>query len=173
MSLWTKTLSIRATKVVFVVEAKDGLPEERVLVTPDQIIFDEQGVKGLTASQLVIPMLNAPAARDYFLSEGKPEHVWFRIEWDTANAPPFFLEKIAPRTLRRVKSVIVEGPAAFTVSGLLLRRGRVGATTVAWGKTVVFDRDAMFVATRDSAGVEKMSISISGTSMSTVALDAT
>jgi hypothetical protein len=89
MSLWAKSISVSAQRVVFVVEALSDLPEERVGVLPDQNIFDSDGVHQLTAVQLVGILLNAPPPRDYFLGEGKPEHAWFHIEWETVggNSP--------------------------------------------------------------------------------------
>jgi len=98
---------------------------------------------------------------EILLREGRPDHVWFRIEWSSARAPPMHLQKIEPTMLRRINSVTIEGPCSFTVSGLRLRRGKIGSTQLAWGKTVMFGRDAMVVATRDEHGIEKMSINLS------------
>ena len=165
MSLWAKTISISAQRVAFVVEASNEWPEERVAVQRDHRIFDSDHVFQITADQLVGSLLNSSMARDYLLREGRSDHVWFRMEWGTLVAPPMHLEKIQPKMLRRITNVIIEGPCSLTVSGLRLRRGRIGSIQLAWGRTVMFGPDAMVVATRDERGVEKMSLNLSGASL--------
>lgn len=165
MSLWAKTISVAAQRVVFVVEASNDFSEERVGVVPNQHIFDSECAHQLTAAQLVAILLNAPNLRDYLLREGKPEHVWFQIQWETLGTPAMYLQKLQPLMLRRISKVIIEGPCSLTLNGLRLRRGKIGSTQLAWGKTVILGRDATVVATRDAGGLEKMSINVSAASL--------
>ena len=114
----------------------------------------------LLASDLVTPLLHVKPVQDYLLDNGKPDHVWFDLTWSTSDAPPIHLQRIATKELRRIKNVYIKGPFSYTVNGLKLRRARLGAVRVAWGKTVVLERDTMVVVTRDEYGVETFSLNL-------------
>jgi hypothetical protein len=170
MSLWAKTFAARVERVWFVVEATDGLPEERVRAMPNQSIFDEHGTLLGFAVPLIDYALNSAAATAWFLEHGMPDHTWFQLTWSIGNAsgePPLFLEKLEPRCFRRIIEVQIAGPCSYTVNGLKLRRARFGSTHLAWGKTRLFGRDAMLVATRDEMGLEKISVNLAGDALST------
>lgn len=93
MALWAKSVSFRAERITFVMELPkdaDASEPERVRGVPTQEIWDEQGTLCMQASELVNFLITAPTARDFLLNEGRPEHVWFNIEWVTENAPRCF-----------------------------------------------------------------------------------
>jgi hypothetical protein len=161
MSLWAKSFSIAVECVWCVVDASDTFPEERVRMSPEHEIFDADSVYQLKVADLVGPLINSPMVRTSMFGDGRPEHRWFEFEWRPVNAPPMYLQKIEPRMLRRVNKIIVAGPCSFTLSGVPLRRGKIGSTQLAWGKTVIFGRNAIPVATRDELGVEKVRINLS------------
>lgn len=159
MALWVHTVSVRAEKVVFEVELDEGVVE-RVIVSPDQYIFDSDGATHITAIELVHPLLHAKPVQDYLLDNGKPDHVWFDLTWSTDDTPPMYLQRLKTKELRRIKSVYIKGPFSYTVNGLKLRRAKLGQVHVAWGKTVVLERDAMVVVTRDEHGIETFSLNL-------------
>jgi hypothetical protein len=170
MSLWAKTFAARAERVWLVVAATEDLPEERVRVMPNQSIYDEQGTLLGFAAPLVDYVLNSSVATAFFMDQGMPDHTWFKLGWSIGNIqgePPLFLEKLEPRCFRRIIEVQIAGPCSYTVNGLKLRRARLGGTRLAWGKTHLFGRDAMLVATRDEMGLERISVNLAGQALST------
>lgn len=168
MALWTKSFSIRAEKVWFVVDPEGDLPSERVRVLPTNYVFDESGARLFTAEKLVTWVLNSEASARYFTENGKPDHTWFEVEWKVgiALAEPLFLEMISPRLLRRVSMIRVEGPCSYAVNGLKLRRAKLGSAQLAWGKTIILGREALVVQSHGPEGATKVSISISNGALS-------
>jgi hypothetical protein len=43
-----------------------------------------------------------------------------------------------------------------------MRRGKLGDVHLAWGKTEILGRNAIVLATKDPAGIEKLSINLAG-----------
>jgi hypothetical protein len=110
-------------------------------------------------------LLKSPRARDYLISEGKEDHVWFEMAWEPPRDHldnPLFLKKINPETLREIESIQIRGPCKFQITQFGMRRGKLGDVHLAWGKTEILGRNAIVLATKDPAGIEKLSINLAG-----------
>jgi hypothetical protein len=164
-SLWTKCVTVTAQKVIVRVIATPTLAAENVVVMPDNLVYASDGTELGPIVDLVQLVLNAPYAQRYLLTEGKEEHVWFEFRWEPprdSRGNPLFLKKQEPLTLREIQYIEIKGPCDFKISEFHLRRGNFGGVQVAWGKTEIFGKEALVVATRDSAGLEKISLNIAG-----------
>ena len=160
-TLWAKSLTLSPTKVVARVPMQDDLIEESVVLLPDNILYSADRVALCPAKDIIDVVLKSPHSAQQLLTEGREDHVWFEIGWeppDDLSGNPIFLEKLEPRTLRRIESLRVMGPCKFTMTPLGLRRGKLGDVHVAWGTASIQGKKTMLVATRDSAGFEKVSV---------------
>jgi hypothetical protein len=164
-SLWTKSVTLAAEKVRVKVLPTSTLAEEVVTVTPDNLVYSPDGNELYEIVTLVKELLNSPAARDFLLSKGKEDHVWFEMVWQPPRdnlGNPFFLKKTDPATLREIESIQLMGPCNFQITQFGMRRGKLGDISLTWGKADLLGRDAIVVATEDSAGVKKLSINFAG-----------
>lgn len=164
-SLWTKSVTVTAKKVVVRVLPTPALTAENVAVMPDTLVYASDGTELGPIASYVQLILNAPYARGYLLSEGKQEHVWFEFRWELPRdrlGNPLFLKKLYPQTLREIEYIEVKGPCEFKISEFRLRRGNLGEIELAWGKTKIHGKNALVVATRNATGLEKTSLNIAG-----------
>jgi hypothetical protein len=169
-SLWQKGVTFSAEKVVVAVPPTSTLPAEKVVVMPDNTVFAADGTPLALMGHLVEHALNSPAALRQLLAEGEEEHRWCELWWEhprDQQGNPIFLRKNEPLVLREIQSVKIQGPCEFKITEFGLRRGNLGAVEVAWGKTELFGSDVLIAATRDSAGVEKISVNLAGNPLET------
>lgn len=164
-SLWTKSVTVTTEKVLVQVLPTSTLTAEAVAVMPDNLVYSSDGTELRQISSLVEMLLKSPRARDSLLSEGKQDHVWFEMVWEPPRDhldKPLFLKKIDPDTFREIKSIQIRGPCKFQITQFGMRRGKLGDVHLAWGKTEILGRNAIVVATKDTAGIEKLSINLAG-----------
>lgn len=164
-ALWTKCVSITAQKVTVRVLPATMLPAETVAVVPDNLIYAANGTALGPIAQFVQPILNAPYALRDFFAEGKEGHVWFKVRWEPPrdlDGNPLFLQKLEPPVFREIQYIEIEGPCNFKITEFHLRRGNLGTVEVAYGTTAIFGKEALVAATRDSSGLEKISVNIGG-----------
>lgn len=161
-SLWSKTFTLRPTKVVIGVEQTVNLPEENVAVFPDNLVYDQEGRQMCSAKELVEELLHAEHVGRKFGKLGDESHKGFELRWEPARdkaGNPLYLQKLEPKVLRSIKFVRIMGTCSFDVSEFPLTRARLGNTKVAWGTGSFFGKDAMLVASENDAGGRKLSIS--------------
>ena len=159
--LWAKSVTLTATKVVAKVPAFGSLPAESVALLPNNTLYLGDGTQLCQASDLIDVALKSSPAKEKFLADGREEHKWFELLWeppDDLSGNTVFLEKMEPKALRHVESFRVTGPCQFTITPFGLRRGKLGGVHVAWGTASIAGKKTMLVATRDSVGVEKLSV---------------
>jgi hypothetical protein len=72
------------------------------------------------------------------------------------------LKKIDPEIFREIESIQITGPCEFQITQFGMRRGKLGDVHLAWGKTEILGHNAIVVATKDTAGIEKLSINLAG-----------
>lgn len=164
-SLWTKSVTVNAEKVLVTVLPTPTLAGEAVAVIPTNLVYSSDGNELCQIGVLVEMLLKSPRARDYLLSEGKEDHVWFEMAWERPRDHldnPLFMKRIDPETLREIESIQIKGPCKFQITQFGMRGGQLGDIHLAWGKTEILGRDALVVATKDTAGIEKLSINFSG-----------
>jgi hypothetical protein len=109
---------------------------------------------------LVDMLCRSRPAQEYLLSEAREDHTWFQIEWAPPPETPLFVEKIEPRTLRRIESIHITRPCKVQITESGMRRAKLGDVQLAWGKTDILGHDAIVVATKDKSGVEKLSVNM-------------
>ena len=163
-SLWSKSVTITAAKVLITVTPTDLLSGETVAVMPDNLVYSSDGSELCQVVELVQMLLNSRGARYYLLNEGKVDHAWFEIIWEPPRDHlnnPLFLRKIDPVALREIRTLNIQGPCKFEITEFGMRAGLMGNIHVAWGKTGIFGRDAMVVAT-NSGGARKLSVNFTG-----------
>ena len=160
-ALWTKCVTFSGQQVKVGVVPTPMLPAETVNVMPDNGVFAANGIVLGQIGELVKLALNSLAAQHQLFNEGKEEHRWFQLRWEPPrdqHGNPIFLQKLEPLVLREIQYIEIKGPCEFRISEFGLRRGNLAGVEVAWGKTEIFGKDALVAATRDSAGVEKISV---------------
>jgi hypothetical protein len=99
------------------------------------------------------------------VQEGQKDHVWFEISWEPPRDHldrPLFMQKLDPPVLREINKIHIQGPCKFQIENFEMGGGRIGDVHIAWGKTEILGQDAMIVATKNSEGVQKMSVNLAG-----------
>lgn len=165
-SLWAKTVTVSAAKVLVRVASTADLPAETVVTMPENLVHTSDGGELFQVGKLVETLLNSRRARESLLSEGKEEHIWFDIVWEPPRGQlnnSLFMKKIEPELLREIESIQIQGPCKFEITQFGLRHGTLGDVHVAWGKTELLGNEALVVATKDTDGIEKLSIKVAGT----------
>ena len=79
-SLWTKSVTVTAERVLIRVLPTSTLAAETVPVVPDNLVYSSDGTELCRVSAVVEMLLKSSQAREYLLSEGKQDHVWFEME---------------------------------------------------------------------------------------------
>lgn len=77
------------------------------------------------------------------------------FQWDRPcdkNGKPILLQKSEPLVFREIQFIKIEGPCEFKINEFALRRGKLGAVEVAWGKATFLEKDALLVATPHPSG---------------------
>jgi len=143
-------------EVLVAVLPTPNLAAENVVVMPDNAVFAADGTEIGPVGEWVRLLADSAYARDYLLSQAKEEHRWFQLQWEPRDR--IFLKKTEPETLREIGSIQMKGPCEFKISQFGLRRGALGEIELAWAKTEIQGQSAMFVATRDKEGVEKIAV---------------
>lgn len=164
-SLWHWTYSLSADKVSVRVAATSGLAAETVATTPDNLLYLADGAELCQLKELVSQMLQTEHVRDYFMREGREEHIRFEVTWEPPADPlgrPLFMQKLEPKVLRSVESIRVFGPCKVQIGQFGMRHGRLGSVKIAWGKATIGGQDAMAVATMNEAGETKLSLNFKG-----------
>ena len=164
-SLWIKTATATAEKVRARVSAVGELEVETVVTSPDNLLYLEDGTELCQIRQLVDRLLQCDRAREYLLSEGKEDHIWFELVWEPPadhEGKPIYMRKLDPQLLRPIECIQVTGPCKVEVGRFGMRHGKLGEVHFAWGKTSVAGRSALAVATLDQDGKSKLSVNFSG-----------
>jgi len=164
-SLWAKSVTVSASKVAVSVLPTETLAEETVFVMPTNLIYTVDEQEMCQIGELVQMLVSSAWARDYLLEEGQKDHVWFEIDWEAPRDHldrPLFMKKVDPPMLREVKKIHIQGPCQFQIEKFDMGSGRIGDVHVAWGKTEILGQGALVVATKDSEGARKMSMSLAG-----------
>jgi hypothetical protein len=102
-SFWTKSVTVTTEKVLVRVLPTSTLAGEAVPVMPNNLVYSSDGTELCQIGALVEMLLKSPRARDYLISEGKEDHVWFEMAWEPPRDHldnPLFLKKINPETSR-------------------------------------------------------------------------
>jgi hypothetical protein len=162
-SLWAKSVTILANKVTVTVLPTGTFPEETVSVMPTNLIYTEDGQEACQIGELVEVLARSPRVGNYLLDKGQMNHIWFEIAWEPPRdhlEHPLFLQKIEPPILREIKKIHIQGPSKFHIANFEMGSGIIGDVNVAWGKTEILGQDAMVVTTKDSKGVQKISINL-------------
>lgn len=163
-SLWTKSVTVTAEKVLVRVLATSTLTAEAVVVRADNLVYYSDGTELCQISALVEMLLKSPHARDQLLSEGKQDHVWFEIVWEPPRDrrnKPLFLKTIDTNIFREIESISIKGPCRLQIAQFGMRRGKLSDIYLAWGKTEILGQEAILVVTKE-ADIEKLSINLTG-----------
>lgn len=161
--LWSKSVSITPTKVTATVPATHKLPRETVVLLQDNLLYLGDGAELCSAHIYVQEIAHSDHARNYLLSEGTEEHVWFEFRCEPpcdALGRQLHLKKLEPDILRPIDSFRIIGPCEFKIASFAMNVGKIGDVHVSWGKTLAHGRNTMLVATKDKDGNEMVSVSL-------------
>jgi hypothetical protein len=164
-SLWHKTFSLSADRVSIRVAEVGALSVETVSVSPDNLLYLENGNELCHVRALVDRLLKTEHMREYFLREGKEEHSHFELTWEPPAdhlGRPLYMQKLEPQVLRAIESIRIIGPCTIAVGRFGFSQGRLGSVQVAWSKAKIGGQDAMAVVTKDESGATKLSINFKG-----------
>ena len=147
-SLFTKCMTISPDKVVVGVLPTTTLPAESVAAHQLSVFNADGSLIGLMG-HLVIETMNSPDMLQQLLKQGDEQHRWFIFQWETPRdkkGMPIFLQKLEPLVFRDIQFIEIDGPCEFKINEFALRRGKLGAVEVAWGKTKFFEKAALLVS---------------------------
>ncbi len=108
-------------------------------------------------------LLHSTMMRDYLFSHGDTVHQYFTVDWDVAKSEiqqSFYLKSLAPEELRKVEFVEIRRPCEIAVEEFSIQQAKMDDVTVAWGEPGVLGKDALFVATEDSTGEQKLALKV-------------
>jgi hypothetical protein len=168
-SLWAKTFTLTPTKVVIGVVQTGDLPEENVVVYPDNIKYNAEGEEICPVKQLVEALVHSEYVGKEFGQMGDESHKNFEVRSDPPRdnaGNPLCLQKLEPKVLRCISFIRITGTCNFEVSVFRLRRGTLGNVKVAWGTGSFFGKKALLVTSEDLSGEKKLSISTEGITVS-------
>ena len=155
-SLWTRSVTLTTERVRCHLVHPGSGAREIAQVTGEHTVFSKEGEEGCRIADVVAILIRAAQTRDHVLSTGEENHTWFEIRFVTSDLPnAIFLQKIATSSLWQIDTMTIVGRCEFKIVQFGLRAGRFGGVQLARGKTELFGETAMFVVTRDAAGVEK------------------
>jgi hypothetical protein len=161
-SVWYKTFTLTPTKVVIQVAASDDLAAENVLMSPEHILFSQDGEQIGIVQHLVELCLHAPDARLELFKRGDQSHKSFEIHsvpppWE---GKPMCLLKNdqEPPILRRIELVKTIGGMNFDIAQFQIQHGKLGDITVAWGSGLLKGQEAFLVASKEEKAEMKLSL---------------
>ncbi len=157
-SLWLKSFTLFAEKVVIQVAATEDMIEERVIAFLDTGIYSSEGTVLTVAQDLVNSFLSSHPIHQEIVQQGTPDHNWFEAGWLSpvdAQGNAIFLLKTDSNALRRIDSIRVQGRVHNTISEFPLQRVTLGGVQSVWAKGQYLDQDAMLVASENSRGEVK------------------
>lgn len=163
-SLWHKTVTLSPKKVIFLIEGIGDHPEEKLSVSSDTLIFNEEGKIISEAKPLVEFLLADPE------NVGKPvtrdvedSHRGFEIHIlkaeEVYNNNPIFLKYLEGDILRKIKSIYIFGELTPSINEFPLNQGKLGEDKIAWGTGKIKDQEAIIFTSENSKGEKKMTIS--------------
>ncbi|MGQ0605037.1 MAG: hypothetical protein ACT4QE_25435 [Anaerolineales bacterium] len=161
-SFFARTLTLMPTKVKFQVVAIETFPSEVVRVAPDNTVFHSDGRPISTAMELTEKLLNSEAVITRLLQEATVEHKYFFVKWQNPLAHSIrtpCLQKIEPKLYVPIEAIHIEGTCHVEVSEFPIRQAALGKIKIAWGTGTLWGQDTTVLATEDSKGVKKMSLS--------------
>jgi hypothetical protein len=168
-SLWGKSFTLSVSRMLVRVPADADLPAETVALLSDTLIHADDGSVLGTVRELTEHVLTAQSLVEQFARDGTVEHKGFLVEWtrpaNTAGVR-FHLKKLNPERLRPIDLFRIDGTCRFTLSEFPLRRGRLGDVQVAWATGELLDRPALLVASRAPGSQERISVTVSGSTVS-------
>jgi hypothetical protein len=156
--LWLKTAKISTEKVLVTVSPTENLPGETMSAFPTSGIFRADGAELFPMVVLVQWFVERQQVGDWILADGREDHTWIEIVWRTEAHRPFFVKTAESQTLRKIESVKIIGEFTVNVRKFEMRANKLGEIEFTWGKTELFDHDALFVATKGAVGPAKVSV---------------
>jgi hypothetical protein len=152
-ALWIKGVSATVQRVVATVEPSDGLPEQRVVLLPDNLLFSSDGQELTSALDLASTILKKADFRDS-MRDATGEEKSFYLELDAARlreetSVEMFLRKedVPEPFLRRVTRLEVSGPVIVHVARMPLKHGEIRGSAYSYGTAVTGEHDVLFVET--------------------------
>ena len=161
--LWFKMFDLSPKKVVAVTQAVATFASERVVLSADTHIFVEPDTLLTSAIGLVTHILRDERAVRDIAREGTAEHKGFKLVWEPpalADGSRLMLQKIEPRMFVPITCLEIQGDCNIRVCDFGLRHARLGSTEIVWGESKFDSRDAMLVASLDSAGKPRISVRV-------------
>lgn len=162
-SLWLKTAEFTVERVVVRVIAKGEMEAENVAVSPGQDLFDADGLSLGFIAESIRKIMQSDILPKKTMGDATADHSYFVLRWEaprTTAGKPLCLQKIEPRVLREIESIEIRGPCKFVIQEFGLQKGRLGEVHIAWGGVEFFGKQSTVLATRDSKGVERITVDI-------------
>lgn len=165
-SLWAKTWNLIPERIILKVVQIPDSSTRRIAVFPDNKLYTTDGKEVGYARDLVNALLRNETLIKEFGKQGNETHKGFEfgcdLPLDKRGNPLLYLQKLEPKILQPIISIIVKGTCTFNVSEFPLKRGKLGNHQIAWSKGVFLGRKALLVASEDEKNYRKFTISTSG-----------
>lgn len=151
-------------KVIVRVKQTENLEPETISTFPDNKVYSLDGRYLGILSTFVNKWMRTKEVLEKFASEVREEHIWFYIVLSPVRGDfgdPIYLQKEQPRVLREVDWIRIEGECKFETSKFPLEHGILSGVRVCWGSSEIDGKPAFLVASEDTHGATKVSISFS------------
>lgn len=163
VSFWTKSVDLKVTRVNVRVSATRDLPSEVVRAEPDLAVFSsERNVSG-PISTLVNSIIRSEQINKQLMADATEEHHFFTVSADPPmdhHGNALFLEQSDSKVHREIERLDIVGECRFKIQQFSIKATKLDDTVVEWSEIIIGEHPAMIVASRDSAGKSKVSISL-------------
>jgi hypothetical protein len=159
-SLWGKGWSLTIDRVNVEVEALGSLPPERILASPDNRVFLEDGTELGPMLELAVTLLRSQPIIDKMIADAKPEHSFLELVWQhpVAQGCRVCLQKSQPLLLRPIARLRMIARCTVTIDEFPLRHGKLEGLRIAWGTGAILGNPAMVIATASSGESPKITL---------------
>jgi hypothetical protein len=157
-TLWSKTFTLNFAEAWVQFDATGDLPSAPVAVPMETGVFSAQHEELFPFREVVMAQRTNQALRDLFAESAEENHKSFDLSWEPAGS--FFLKQIDPLVYREIKSIRLTGACEVEIARFGMQGGVMDGVTAAWGKSVMFGREAFFVATSDKGGAPKITVQL-------------
>jgi hypothetical protein len=157
-TLWSKTFSFSFTEAWVSFDAIGDLPCLTVAIPMETTVFSAQHDAIFPFGEVVKSQGSNQVLRDFFVESAEEKHKSFDLSWEPAGS--FFLQQIEPLVYREIKSIRLIGTCEVEIARFGMQGGVMDGVSAAWGKSVMFGREAFFVATSDKGGAPKITVQL-------------
>lgn len=163
-SLWSKSVTVSAAKVIVTVQDEEQGSEVRIATSPDNLLYLDGSEEGVPLSKFVEALLNLPRTRDLLLDRGEEDHTHFSLEWlkpSDHRGLPLYMQKVSYPRRSPILKIEVTGPCTFKIVQIGMTPAQLGNDLIAHGTHELFGHRATVVLAKRSNGEAGVAVDLS------------